>query len=261
MIISFISIKGGVGKTTMVLETAASLANHFNKKVLVIDANFSAPNVALHYNIQPDRTLHDALAGTLSAVNVTQEIHGFDFIPASMVYKTQVDIMNLKKVISQIKDKYDFIILDSAPNFRELVPIIENSEKIFVVTTPDNVTLNTTMKAANMAKAKKTPIEGVIINKIRTPKYELTLKEVENNMGIPVLAKIKDDKKMTEAMFYKKPISLHDPTHTISKEIKRFASALVGVPEKTSFSLFKNLFGKEKVNREVLRQKLYEEQI
>ena len=33
-VIAFVSIKGGVGKTTMALETASALANTFDKKVL-----------------------------------------------------------------------------------------------------------------------------------------------------------------------------------------------------------------------------------
>ena len=47
-VLGLISIKGGVGKTTSVLNIASSLSNDYNKKVVVVDANFSSPNVALH---------------------------------------------------------------------------------------------------------------------------------------------------------------------------------------------------------------------
>ena len=36
-IISFINMKGGVGKTTLCINIAYTLAAHFNKKVLLVD--------------------------------------------------------------------------------------------------------------------------------------------------------------------------------------------------------------------------------
>jgi len=61
-IIGVISLKGGVGKTTTVANLGASLAKDFNKKVLVVDANFSAPNLGLHLGlVDPKTTIHDVL--------------------------------------------------------------------------------------------------------------------------------------------------------------------------------------------------------
>ena len=265
MIISFISIKGGVGKTTLAVETASSLANDYAKKVLLIDGNFSAPNISLNLGLKTDSTLHDLLSGKLKNIgNITYETHGFDFIPAALDFKDPVYFLKLRDAIEKIKDKYDFIIIDSSPNIQEVLPVIASSDKIFVVTTPDITTLVTSMKAARLAQLRKIPIEGIIINRIRHPRFELTLSEVEKHCNIPVMARIQDDKSILESLFYYKPHGLYNASSPISKEIKRFAGSLAGQPEKVSwfmrnFSKFGN-FNKEKVNREVLRQKLYQEQ-
>ena len=263
-ILAFVSIKGGVGKTTLALETASSLANDFGKKVLLVDANFSAPNIGLYLDLTNETTLHHALDGTLLH-NAIYEAHGIDIIPASMYYHKEVDPFKLKKILMKYKTRYDFIILDSSPNYEELKPVIAAADKIFLVTSPDHVTLTTTLKAAQIARDQNTPIEGIIVNKIRSPKHEYNLEEIESISDIPVLARIRDHVKIAHATNQKTPITIFDTSNIISKEIKRFASAICGSPEREGFFQklipFKNIFQKEKVNRELLREKFYHSQL
>jgi len=257
-IIGFVSVKGGVGKTTVALESASALANHFGRKVLVVDANFSAPNVHLYLDMtRPEFTLHDALLG-IGLHNAIYERHGFDFVPASLSYQHDVDVFRLKKVLSKVKKRYDFIILDSSPNYSEMIPVVAACDSLFVVTTPDDVTLTTSLKAARLARQRKTPIDGVVINKIRNPHYELRLKDVEDASGIPVVARIKDSKKMGESVFFKTPIGLHSHGNCVAKEIRRFSSCLCGLPEEPGFFGRMMGMGKEKVNRELMRKKYYD---
>ncbi len=259
-ILAFVSIKGGVGKTTLALETASALVNNFHKKVLLVDANFSAPNIGLYLDLTKDSTLHDALSGTLLQ-NAIYESHGIDVVPASMHYHGDIDPFRLKKILSKYKSRYDFIILDSSPNYEELKPVIEAADRIFLVTSPDNVTLTTTLKAAEIAKSQKTPIEGIVINKVRSPKHEYNIKEIESISKIPVLARIKDSKKMAHALYEKTPITILDSANIISKEINRFASAICGTPEEEGWFQkivpLKQIFKRESVNREIFREKFY----
>ncbi len=262
-IIAFVSIKGGVGKTTLALETASSLVNHFDKRVLLVDANFSAPNIGLYLDLTNELTLHDALDGT-PLHNTIYEAHGIDIIPASMKYANPVDPFKLKKLLNKFKSRYDYIIIDSSPNYEELKPVINAADRIFLITSPDHVTLETSLKAAELAKEQKTPIEGIIVNKIRSPKHEYNLSQIEAYSEIPVIAKIKDNKQIARALYNRTPITIDSPNNTISKEIRRLASALSGEPEIQNTFLQKlltnNLIGKEKVNREIIRQKFYESQ-
>jgi len=261
-ILAFVSVKGGVGKTTLALEVASSLVHNFGKKVLLVDANFSAPNIGLYLDLTRETTLHDALDGTLLH-NAIYEAHGIDVVPASMYYKSEVDPFRLKKILSKFKNRYDFIVLDSSPNYEELKPVVAAADRIFLVTSPDRVTLTTTLKAARVAREQKTPIEGIIVNRIRFPKHEYNLDEIEIISEIPVVARIKDHKKMAKATACKTPITLIDSSNTVSKEIRRFASAICGSPEERGFFQklvpFKGGIRKERVNREFLRQRFYEE--
>jgi MinD-like ATPase involved in chromosome partitioning or flagellar assembly len=251
-----------VGKTCIALETASALANDFGKKVLLVDGNFSAPNIHLYLDLKHDSTLHDALNGENGLHSAIYEIYGLDVVPASMNFHSTVDPFKLKKILEKHKHRYDFIIIDSSPHQSEMIPAVAAADKIFVVTTPDEVTLNTSMKAASIAKKNNVPIEGVVINKIRSPRYELNLDEVEKAFGLPVLARIKDNKGLLESYHKKVPIIVYDSLNEVSREIKRFAGSLAGIKEERGFfaKLFGKDFRKESINRELMRQNFYEAQ-
>jgi pilus assembly protein CpaE len=260
-ILAFVSVKGGVGKTTLALETASALVNNFGKRVLLVDANFSAPNIGLYLDLTNDLTLHDALSGTLLH-NTIYEAHGIDVIPASMNYHDPVDPFKLAKILEKYKSRYDFIIIDSSPNYEELRPVIQAADKIFLITSPDNMTLTTTLKAAKLAREQETPIEGILVNKIRSPKHEFDLDQIENISEIPVMARIKEHKKMAQSLYEKTPITLLDKSNPVSREISGFASSICGASEELAWyeklNMLKNLIQKEKVNRNMLRNRFYE---
>jgi pilus assembly protein CpaE len=259
-ILAFVSIKGGVGKTTLALETATSLANDFGKKVLLVDGNFSAPNIGVYFDLSDEITLQDVLQGKRGLHTIIQEVNGVDIAPCAMYFKGRYSLMNFKKVLDKMRSRYDYIIIDSSPNYEEMKPVIDAADKVFVVTTGDHVTLATSLKSAYFAKQQKTPVSGIIINKLRDRRYEYDLNDVETIFGIPVLARIPDDKKLLRAAWNKQALSVHDRRSSLSREVGKFVSSLIGEPERPR-SFLDKLFpfgsvGKEVVNRDILRSEL-----
>ncbi len=259
--LGIIAIKGGVGKTTVSSSLATSLVNYFNKKVLLVDANFTAPNLGLHMDIlEPDRTIHHVLDNKVRMQSAIQNKFGVDTIPGSYVYNQEVNYLKLKDKLKTVKNNYDFVILDSSPNLNnEALSTILASDMLFVVTTPDYPTLSCSLKAAKLAKQRGTPVAGIIINKIRDPKFELSLDNIEETLGIPVVARIPDDKSAVRALFTRIPQTVYKKNSPISREINNLCSSLTFSKEKSSF--ISMLFGmdhkKEKVNRELLKESFY----
>ena len=115
-VLGVIGIKGGVGKTTIVLNLASVLANDYGKKVLVVDANFSSPHIGLHLgSVNHKTTLHDVLSDKAHIKHAVHEHDfGFDFIPASLDTRN-IKHLKLKNKLADLKNNYDYILLDSSP--------------------------------------------------------------------------------------------------------------------------------------------------
>jgi len=229
-IIGIISLKGGVGKTSSVANLGAVLATEFNKRVLVVDANFSAPNLALHLGLyDPKVTIHDVL---LNRANVNDAIYeheaGFHLIPGAYVSR-KVNPHRLKQKISHLKDHYDIILIDSSPNLNEeVLATMIASDELLVVTSPDYPTLSTTLRAVRLAKQRKTPITGLILNRVRNKKFELSIEDIEEAAQVPVLSVLPEDIRVLESVYYTTPVSLYKPKSNAAIEYKKLAASLIG---------------------------------
>jgi septum site-determining protein MinD len=256
--IGIIAIKGGVGKTSAVASLGASLANDFRKKVLVIDANFSAPNLGLHIGmINPEITLHHVLDGKAKVNEAIHETnYGFDIIPGSLIYE-KVNPLCLAEKIRDLRRRYDIILIDSSPNLNEeILGTMMASDELIAVTTPDIVTLAATLKAVKLAREKRTPIIGIIVNKVYGKKFEIPLEEIEKASGASVLAVLPHEIKALEALSKNTPLTMHKKTKA-GEEYKKLAASLIGEDfkvKKINLRWFLKSPRKQEINRALLKQ-------
>jgi septum site-determining protein MinD len=232
--IGVISIKGGVGKTTVASNLASSLAK-LGKKVLVVDGNITAPNVGLHLGILNSQyTLHDVLFSNVPVWKaIRKSEHGFDVMTGALLPKKsqriRVNPYKLHNRLSDVKKEYDYIIIDSSPNLgEEMLSTMIASDELLVVTSPDYPTLSCTMHAVKVARERKTPIAGLVLNKVRNKAFELSVSDIENATGIPVLSVISDDVKVLEALSKTAPASSCFPNKDFSAAYGMLAAKVSG---------------------------------
>ena len=219
-IVSFINLKGGVGKTTTAVNVAATLANR-GKRVLLIDLD-PQTNATVSVIDQQEwekrhaakQTLYhlfeDMLKGT-NNFNIDNAImtnvggiNGLDLLPSSLylveiqdeipdmdnkAYVSHVDVLG--NAISQVASNYEFIIIDCPPNLGAItLNGISISDYYIVPTVPDilskigiSLIFN---RIDNFKKRKKTceiKLGGIVFTKIdnRTNLHKSTMQELRQS--------------------------------------------------------------------------------
>lgn len=218
-IISFINLKGGVGKTTTTVNIAAHLADD-GYKVLVIDLD-PQTNATVSLIDQEEwqechdngQTLYhlfnDMLKGSddfdIDDAILTNvgNVKGLDLLPSSIhlveiqddipdmdnkAYVSHVDVLG--NIIEEIKDDYDFILIDCPPNLGAItLNGISISDYYIVPTVPDilskigiSLILNRIKSFKRRKHSCKIELAGIIFTKVdyRTNLHKSTMTELRS---------------------------------------------------------------------------------
>jgi septum site-determining protein MinD len=234
--IGIISGKGGVGKTTITANLGAALATKFKKDVAIVDCNLTTSHLSLSLGMYYcPVTLNHVLRGETKIIDaIYNHPSGMKIIPASIRLGEMigVDSSKLKSVIKKLHKHSDIILLDSSPGLgKEAIATIKASNEIVFVTNPNIPAVTDVIKCKEIIKGfRKKPI-GVVLNMITKGSHELSKKEVEILTELPVIASIPHDKNVHKSLAVRKPLVLHKPRSSASKELTRFAGWLVGEEE------------------------------
>ncbi len=252
-IISLINQKGGVGKTTTSINLSASLAI-LNKKVLLVDLDpqcNATTGIGLNKG-EIDKSVYNVLNNTckIEEAIVKTKYKNLYVLPAN-INLAGIDIEieqakentnvskseQLKYHIEQIKDKYDYIIIDCPPALGIITTnALTASDSVIIPVQCEFFALEgiTQLLRAIMYTQQnlnpKLSIEGVL----------LTMLDVRTNLGLEVVEEIRKyfkDKvyntiiprliRLTEAPSHGKPIIAYDPKSRGSEAYLNLAKEVI----------------------------------
>ena len=141
-VLSFISNKGGVGKSTLAVNTACDLGSRHPGKVLLIDASLQLGICGLMLDIIPHATLTDAvrekerLDETLLRRLTQQHPSGVHLLsaPKDAVEAAEVDDASFARVLNVARRVFDYIVIDTFPVLDSLLlSLLDVSDLVYVV--------------------------------------------------------------------------------------------------------------------------------
>jgi flagellar biosynthesis protein FlhG len=142
-----VSGKGGVGKTVLTTNLAASFARA-GKRTLVVDADLGLANVDVILGLNPTYSLRDVLDGDCVTEQALIEAPGgFDLLPAGSGLQegtilTPFLAEKLQAIVESLERRYDAIFFDAGAGIGE-VPLFFASiaDTVLLVVTPEATSL------------------------------------------------------------------------------------------------------------------------
>lgn len=250
-IISVANQKGGVGKSTTVVNLAAFLGSK-GKKVLCIDSDPQG-NATTGFGIKKRTVEHTTYSVLIGKVRIQEAIIETEFKNVSIIPATEtlagaeIELVNmenrvnrLKMQLLSIKDDYDFILIDCPPALGSLtINALVASESIIVPMLAEFYALEGLSQLVNTIKIVKNnynpvlDIEGILFTMFdgRLNVANDVVAEVEKYFpGKVFKTKIPRNVRISEAPSHGKPIMYYDKASKGTESYTLFGLEILGEP-------------------------------
>lgn len=243
-VVSFSNKKGGVGKTTTVLNMAAYVAD-IGKRVLLVDLD-SQGNATTGMGFSKSalkKSVYSVLIDDDKASNniLPTEVPGLDILPANVdLSNAEVDLVYkrgreqiLNNALKEVKDNYDYILIDCPPSLGLLtINAWVASDSVFIPLQSEYYALEGVSQLMNtiaLVKQNLNPrlfIEGVVITMYDgratiSKQIATEIKKFFKNKLYEIV--IPRNVRLSEAPSHGKPVMLYDPKCAGARAYKALA--------------------------------------
>ncbi len=244
IVIAVISGKGGVGKTTATANLGLGIALN-GKKCVVVDFDIGQRNLDMILGLE-NRVVYDMVQVMDGEANLKQALikskvnSNLHFLAASQTKdKSVLDSKKVEKLISDLKEEFDFVILDSPAGIESgFEHTIEFADAAIIVVNPEVSSIRDADRAIGILDSKSAKVKNgeevlkwLIINRIVADMVEsgemLKSDDILEILDIKLIGKIPEDKGVIDASNQGKPVIL-DKKSIAGQAYARIAARLCG---------------------------------
>lgn len=256
--ISFINLKGGVGKTTVSVNFAYAVAKMYNEKILFID-NDKQGNATdwlrVHDSDKEYGSITHIMMGDVTKDNIELAVQptvydNIDLIAGDMgLIEAHAKLIKeeninqatvVREAISGIADKYKLCIIDNPPDINlSVFNTLSITDDVVIVTTIEKDSLDGMYLMLDQIAAMKNyndslNLKGLLINQYFTSSDTYNLMEHLKEQGLPIFnnkiryASQKAKHHMDNARKNNQSLLEVSPTCHVSKDIYKFTKEFFG---------------------------------
>jgi len=241
-VIAVSSGKGGVGKTSLVVNLALALAE-YNCRVVIMDGDLGLANVDVAFGINPRYNIKHLLTGEKRIEDILYPVdRGIKVFPgASGVFElANLDRGQLKNVLvnmGRLERMADILLIDTGAGLgHTVINFISASDEVIVVLTPEPPSMT---DAYGLIKSIKNQSSGsnisVVVNRVRSDNeakqsYERLELAVFRFLGMKInfLGWIYDDPAVGRSVMQQSPVGISMPQSNAYKCVQWIAGNVIG---------------------------------
>lgn len=195
--------KGGVGKTTSTANIGMGLAQ-LNKRVVMIDTDIGLRNLDVILGLE-NRIIYnlvDVIEGTCrlkQALIRDKRYPGLFLLPSAQTRdKSCVSPEQMKKLIEQMKEDFDFIILDCPAGIEQgFQNAVAGADRAIIVTTPEVAAIRDADRIIGLLEAKQLHKMDLLVNRLRFDMIRngdmMSLEDIMDILSIDLIGAVPDD--------------------------------------------------------------------
>lgn len=233
------SPKGGVGSTTIAVNTAIALRQISGSPVVLVDGSLQFGDICVHLNVRSKynlsdlataaRDLDDAMLGRVLCPH-DSGLHVL-LAPAEPDQAASIEGAAINAILDKLLERYAFVVVDTWSFLDEVTEtLLRRADHVLLVTTPELPTLRNAKRLIEYAQRHDIAAGKIMIVLNRFPSVEgITIEDVQEHLRYPVAANIPSEGlPITQSINRGVPIVIAQPKSWAAQNILRLAARLAG---------------------------------